>query len=89
MYTIQSLLAVGTSIYVVVSVCIYTTVLYTVQPTGKSQMCCAAVLSTTQSLPQSTQSDGPVCFLIFYSINISLLASLVAGRRPQCNAGSD
>jgi hypothetical protein len=36
---------------------------------------------------QSTQSDGPVCFLIFCSIGISLLASLVAGRRPQCSAG--
>jgi hypothetical protein len=34
------------------------------------------------SLPQSTQSDGPVRFLIFCSISVSLLASLVAGRRP-------
>ncbi len=32
--------------------------------------------------PQSTQSAGPVRFLIFCSISISLLASLVAGRRP-------
>jgi hypothetical protein len=39
--------------------------------------------------PQSTQSDGPVRFLIFCSISISLLASLVASRRPQCNAGAD
>ncbi len=38
---------------------------------------------------QSTQSDGPVHFFIFCSISISLLASLVAGRRPQCNAGAD
>jgi hypothetical protein len=39
------------------------------------------------SRPQSTQSDDPVRFLIFCSISISLLASLVAGRRPQCSAG--
>jgi hypothetical protein len=34
-------------------------------------------------LLQSTQSDGPVRFLIFCSISIILLASLVAGRRSQ------
>jgi hypothetical protein len=39
--------------------------------------------------PQSNQSAGPVRFLIFCSISISLLTSLVAGRRPQCNAGAD
>jgi hypothetical protein len=32
--------------------------------------------------PQSAQSAGPVCFLIFCSISISLLASLMAGRIP-------
>jgi hypothetical protein len=34
--------------------------------------------------PQSNQSAGPVRFLIFCSTSIFLLASLVAGRRPQC-----
>jgi hypothetical protein len=38
---------------------------------------------------QSTQSAGPVRFLIFSSISISLLASPVAGRKPQCSAGAD
>jgi hypothetical protein len=38
---------------------------------------------------QSTQSAGPVRFLIFCSISIFLLASLVAGRRPQCNSGAE
>ncbi len=38
--------------------------------------------------PQSNQSAGPVRFLIFCSISIFLLASLVAGRRHQCNAGA-
>jgi hypothetical protein len=37
--------------------------------------------------PQSTQSAGPVRFLIFCSISIFLLARLVAGRGPQCSAG--
>ncbi len=37
---------------------------------------------------QSNQSAGPVRFLIFCSISIFLLASLVAGRRHQCNAGA-
>jgi uncharacterized membrane protein SpoIIM required for sporulation len=37
--------------------------------------------------PQSTQSAGPVRFLIFCSISIFLLASLVAGRGTQCSAG--
>ncbi len=45
--------------------------------------------SLKQLTPQSTQSDGPVRFLLFCSISISLLASLVAGRRPQCNAVAD
>jgi hypothetical protein len=35
--------------------------------------------------PQSTQSAGPVRFLIFCSISFILLA----GRRPQCTAGAD
>jgi hypothetical protein len=39
--------------------------------------------------PQSIQSAGPVCFLIFCSISIVLLASLVAGRRPQYIADAD
>jgi hypothetical protein len=38
---------------------------------------------------QNTLSAGPVCFLIFSSISIFLLASLVAGRRPQYIAGAD
>jgi hypothetical protein len=37
---------------------------------------------------QSTQSAGPVHFLIFCSISIFLLASLVAGREPQYTAGA-
>ncbi len=39
--------------------------------------------------PQSTQSAGPVRFLIFYSISMFLLASLVAGRRSQCSEGAE
>jgi hypothetical protein len=39
--------------------------------------------------PLSTHSDGPVRFLIFCSISIFLLASLVAGRRLQLTAGTD
>jgi hypothetical protein len=39
--------------------------------------------------PQSTHSAGPVRFLIFCSISISLLASLVAGRNPRCNSGAE
>ncbi len=39
--------------------------------------------------PQSIQSAGPVCFLIFCSISIILLASLVAGRSPQYIADAD
>jgi hypothetical protein len=41
------------------------------------------------SPPQSYQSAGPVSFLIFCTINIFLLASLVAGRKPQGTAGAD
>jgi hypothetical protein len=41
------------------------------------------------SVPQSNQSAGPVRFLIFCSISIILLASLVAGSRPQNTAGAD
>jgi hypothetical protein len=40
-------------------------------------------------LPQSNQSAGPVRFLIFCSISIILLASPVAGRKPQWTAGAD
>ncbi len=43
----------------------------------------------TLDRPQSTQSVGPVHFLIFCSISIILLASLEAGRRPQCTASAD
>jgi hypothetical protein len=43
---------------------------------------------TTVFGPQSNQSAGPVRFLIFCLISIFLLASLVAGRRHQCNAGA-
>jgi hypothetical protein len=39
--------------------------------------------------PQSNQSAGPVRFLIFCLISIFLLASPVAGRRPQYTAGAD
>jgi hypothetical protein len=39
--------------------------------------------------PQSNQSAGPVRFFIFCSISIFLLTSLVASRRPHCNAGAD
>ncbi len=38
--------------------------------------------------PQSTQSAGPVRFLIFCSISISLLASLEAVRRPLYTTGA-
>ncbi len=38
---------------------------------------------------QSTQSAGPVRFLIFCSISIFVLASPVAGRGPQYTAGAD
>ncbi len=43
----------------------------------------------TRQHPQSNQSAGPIRFLIFVSISILLLASLVTGRRPQCTAGAD
>jgi hypothetical protein len=39
------------------------------------------------SQPQSTQSAGPVRFLLCCSISIFLLDRLVAGRRFQCSAG--
>jgi hypothetical protein len=39
--------------------------------------------------PQSNQSAGPVRFLIFCSISIFLLASPVAGRKPQWTASAD
>ncbi len=38
---------------------------------------------------QSNQSAGPVRFLIFCSISIFQLASLVAGREQQGTAGAD
>ncbi len=41
-------------------------------------------ITAVRRLPQSNQSAGPVSFLIFCSISIFLLASLVAGRRHQC-----
>ncbi len=40
-------------------------------------------------MAQSTQSAGPVRFLIFCSVSIFLLASLVAGRRPQCTVAGN
>ncbi len=39
--------------------------------------------------PQSNQSAGAVRFLIFCSISIFLLASLVAGRRTQCRVAGN
>ncbi len=39
-------------------------------------------------IPQSTQSAGPVRFLIYCSTSIILLASPVAGRKPQWTAGA-
>jgi hypothetical protein len=42
-----------------------------------------------QCRPQSTQSAGPVRFLIFCSMSIFLLASIVAGRRPRCNSSAE
>jgi hypothetical protein len=39
-------------------------------------------ICTSKLGPQSTQSAGPVRFLIFCLTSIFLLASLVAGRRP-------
>jgi hypothetical protein len=44
--------------------------------------CYSAPAVHCASYPQSTQSAGPVRFLIFCSISILLLASLVAGRDP-------
>jgi hypothetical protein len=41
------------------------------------------------SRPQSNQSAGPVRFVIFCSISIILLASPVAGRKPQWTAGAE
>ncbi len=46
------------------------------------------ILYCDQSHSQSNQSAGPVRFLIFCSISIFLLASLVAGSRPQFSAGA-
>ncbi len=46
-------------------------------------------LSTLCSRQHKVQSAGPVRFLIFCSISIIQLASLVAGRRPQYIAGAD
>ncbi len=48
----------------------------------------SAVAGGRGARPQSNQSAGPGRFLIFCSISIFLLASLVAGRRPQCSAGA-
>ncbi len=46
-------------------------------------MCTAGMGTGWQKRSQSTQSAGPVRFLIFCSINIFLLAGLVAGSKPQ------
>jgi hypothetical protein len=43
----------------------------------------------TVSITEYTECWPCPLFLIFYSISIILLASLVAGRRPQCIAGAD
>jgi hypothetical protein len=60
-------------------------------PRAFSQLLCTSVLLfiRLEVYSQSTQNAGPVRFLIFCSIRISLLASLVAGRRPQCSVGAD
>ncbi len=50
---------------------------------------CTVVDKISELQPQSNQSAGPVRFLIFCSISIILLASLVAGRKPQWTAGAD
>jgi hypothetical protein len=42
-----------------------------------------------QIYPQSNQSAGLVSFLIFCTLSIFLLASPVAGRKPQWTAGAD
>ncbi len=47
------------------------------------------ILHFGEFLPQSNQSAGPVRFLIFFSISIFMLASPVAGRKPQWTAGAD
>jgi hypothetical protein len=49
----------------------------------------ASTPAAPQLDPQRTQSAGPVRFLIFCSITIFLLASLMTGRRPQYNAGAE
>ncbi len=56
---------------------------------GEGPRCTEAGMGEDDHCTVSTQSAGPVCFLIFCPISIYLLASLVAGRRPQCNAGAD
>ncbi len=44
-----------------------------------------------RSLPKrlETQSAGPVHLLLFCSMSIILLASLVTGRKPLCTAGAE
>ncbi len=49
----------------------------------------APVIHSWMLYPQSNQSACPVRFLIFCSKNIILLASPVAGRKPQWTAGAD
>jgi hypothetical protein len=49
--------------------------------------CCNSTTGIVVST--STQSDGPVSFLIFCTLSIFLLASLVAGKKPQGTAGAD
>jgi hypothetical protein len=59
--------------------------LYTRTPTPR---CTFIYVLATPTYPQSPQSAGPVRFLIFCSVSIVLLASPVAGRKPQCTAGA-
>jgi hypothetical protein len=57
-------------------------------PPLRNQKNTNTVYFVTPVKQQSAQSTGPVCFLIFCSISMFLLASLLAGRRPQCSAGT-
>ncbi len=78
-------LRLGQNWFTTVYIAAYMQGLYTVYSTTVLEYKAVAVLVR----PQSTQSDDPVHFLIFCSLSISPLASLVADRRPQCNAGAD
>ncbi len=57
--------------------------------TGSWQRRMYKCLVSVESTEYTAQSAGPVRFLIFCSINIILLGSLVAGSKPQCTAGAD